>query len=156
RCRRYETANDFAADVDRYLADQPVEACPPSAWYRFTKYTRRNRTAFVAAALFTATLCIGLTTSLWVAVAATSAEKRSTAALGEARTNFTIAERQRAEAVAQERRAKSLLSRSLVRSGTQQLEEGSALGLFDLIDAHAAAEHDPKLREASARLWAVG
>ena len=29
--RRYETANDFAADVMRYLTDQPVEACPPSA-----------------------------------------------------------------------------------------------------------------------------
>ena len=34
RRRRYETANDFAADVMRYLTDQPVEACPPSAWYR--------------------------------------------------------------------------------------------------------------------------
>src|SRR5262249_35093860 len=37
RRRRYETANDFAADVMRYLTDNPVEACPPSAWYRFTK-----------------------------------------------------------------------------------------------------------------------
>ena len=35
RRRRYETASDFAADVMRYLADEPVEACPPSAWYRF-------------------------------------------------------------------------------------------------------------------------
>ena len=35
--RRYETANDFAADVMRYLTDQPVEACPPSAWYRFSE-----------------------------------------------------------------------------------------------------------------------
>ena len=34
RHRRYETASDFAADVMRYLTDQPVEACPPSAWYR--------------------------------------------------------------------------------------------------------------------------
>ena len=35
RTRRYETANDFAADVMRHLADEPVEACPPSGWYRF-------------------------------------------------------------------------------------------------------------------------
>ena len=34
RRRRYETANDFAADVMRYLTDQPVEACPPSVRYR--------------------------------------------------------------------------------------------------------------------------
>jgi eukaryotic-like serine/threonine-protein kinase len=34
RNRRYETANAFAADVQRYLADEPVQACPPSAGYR--------------------------------------------------------------------------------------------------------------------------
>jgi serine/threonine protein kinase len=43
RRRRYETANDFAADVLRYLTDQTVEACPPTAWYRFSKFARRNR-----------------------------------------------------------------------------------------------------------------
>ena len=43
RTRRYETANDFAADVMRYLTDQPVEACPPSAWYRLRKFARRNK-----------------------------------------------------------------------------------------------------------------
>ena len=37
RRRRYETANDFAADVMRYLTDQPVEACPPSARYRLAQ-----------------------------------------------------------------------------------------------------------------------
>ena len=30
RNRRYETANGFAADVQRYLGDEPVQACPPS------------------------------------------------------------------------------------------------------------------------------
>src|SRR5207244_11334378 len=35
RNRRYETANGFAADVQRYLADEPVLACPPSVGYRF-------------------------------------------------------------------------------------------------------------------------
>src|SRR5213082_4185373 len=42
RNRRYETAKDFAADVQRYLNDEPVEACPPSAWYRFRKFARRK------------------------------------------------------------------------------------------------------------------
>ena len=36
RRRRYETANDFAADVTRYLTDQPVDACPPSVRIAFT------------------------------------------------------------------------------------------------------------------------
>src|SRR5205807_4163909 len=37
RNRRCETANGFALDVQRYLADEPVQACPPSAGYRFRK-----------------------------------------------------------------------------------------------------------------------
>src|SRR4029077_1143704 len=51
RKRRYETANDFAAGVMRCLTDRPVEAGPPSAWYRFRKFARRNRTSLVMAAL---------------------------------------------------------------------------------------------------------
>ncbi len=45
RSRRYETASAFAADVERYLRDEPVTACPPSAWYRLRKLARRQRGA---------------------------------------------------------------------------------------------------------------
>src|SRR5262249_30354973 len=45
RNRRYGTANGFAADIVRYLSDEPVEACPPSSAYRFRKFARRNRGA---------------------------------------------------------------------------------------------------------------
>jgi hypothetical protein len=41
--RRYESANDLAADIQRYLVDQPVSACPPSTWYRLRKFARWNR-----------------------------------------------------------------------------------------------------------------
>jgi hypothetical protein len=51
RNRRYETANGFAADVQRYLADEPVLACPPSAGYRFRKFARRNKGGLAVAAL---------------------------------------------------------------------------------------------------------
>jgi tetratricopeptide (TPR) repeat protein len=50
RNRRYETASALAADVQRYLNDEPVLACPPSAWYRFRKFARRKKTALVIAA----------------------------------------------------------------------------------------------------------
>src|SRR5205823_7401513 len=43
RNRRYETASSFAADVERYLHDEPVQACPPSIVYRFRKFARRNQ-----------------------------------------------------------------------------------------------------------------
>jgi tetratricopeptide (TPR) repeat protein/serine/threonine protein kinase len=51
RGRRYETANGFAQDVQRYLADEPVQACPPSASYRLGKFARRNRGGLAVAAL---------------------------------------------------------------------------------------------------------
>ena len=40
RSRRYETANGLAQDVQRYLHDEPVQACPPSAAYRFRKFAQ--------------------------------------------------------------------------------------------------------------------
>jgi eukaryotic-like serine/threonine-protein kinase len=56
RNRRYETANGFAMDVQRYLADEPVEACPPSTGYRFRKFARRNKGALVTGALISTSL----------------------------------------------------------------------------------------------------
>jgi len=38
RNRRYETASSLAMDLRRYLDDEPVQACPPSACYRFGKF----------------------------------------------------------------------------------------------------------------------
>ena len=49
RNRRYETANSLAADLRRYLDDEPVTACPPSPWYRFRKFARRNKAVLLTA-----------------------------------------------------------------------------------------------------------
>src|SRR5262249_15687349 len=43
RTRRYETSSTLAADVERYLKDEPVQARPSSAWYRLSKFARRNQ-----------------------------------------------------------------------------------------------------------------
>ena len=51
RNRRYETAAAFASDVQRYMADGPVRACPPSAVYRVRKFARRNRRAVATGAV---------------------------------------------------------------------------------------------------------
>src|SRR5207248_784592 len=51
RKRRYETASAFAADVQRYLQDEPVQACPPSAGYLFRKFARRNKAVLAVAGL---------------------------------------------------------------------------------------------------------
>src|SRR5262245_36458335 len=48
RNRRYESASAFAADVQRYLHDEAVLACPPSAWYRLRKFARRHKAVLLA------------------------------------------------------------------------------------------------------------
>jgi tetratricopeptide (TPR) repeat protein len=67
RRQRYETANGLAQDVERYLCDEPVEACPPSAAYRFRKFARRNKRTLVTVALLGVTLLALAGSFGWVA-----------------------------------------------------------------------------------------
>jgi eukaryotic-like serine/threonine-protein kinase len=60
RNRRYETAGSLAADVQCYLHEQPVSACPPSAWYRYRKLGRRNRGALIMAGVVAAAFVLVL------------------------------------------------------------------------------------------------
>jgi WD40 repeat protein/serine/threonine protein kinase len=60
RNRRYETANGLARDIERYLHDEPVQACPPSAWYRFGKFARRNKAGLAAAAAVAVAVVLAL------------------------------------------------------------------------------------------------
>jgi serine/threonine protein kinase/Tfp pilus assembly protein PilF len=60
RGRRYETANGFAQDIQRYLADEPVQACPPSASYRMKKFVRRHKGQVIAAGLVLLALVLGM------------------------------------------------------------------------------------------------
>src|SRR5206468_6955826 len=73
RNRRYETASAFAADVQRYLNDEPVLACPPSAMYRLRKFARRNRAALMAASVVALAVLLGAAASSWFAVQALAA-----------------------------------------------------------------------------------
>ena len=60
RNRRYETANGLAADVQRYLNDEPVEARPATQMYRMKKFIRRNKAGVLAATAIVAALAVGL------------------------------------------------------------------------------------------------
>ena len=73
RNRRYGSPDNFAADVERYLTEQPVEARPPSTWYRFRKTARRNKAALTTAAMVATVLVLGTAVSVWQAMRATRA-----------------------------------------------------------------------------------
>jgi WD40 repeat protein/serine/threonine protein kinase len=85
RNRRYSTANSLAADVQRFLNDEPVQACPPSALYRFRKFARRNKAALVIAMLVCAAslLAVG---QLAVSTVLIAREQRTTASALQAET----------------------------------------------------------------------
>lgn len=70
RTRRYETANGFAMDVQRYLAGDRVLAVPPSSAYRLRKFLRRNRGATIAASVVTLVLLTGTVATAWQATVA--------------------------------------------------------------------------------------
>ncbi|HVS36373.1 MAG TPA: serine/threonine-protein kinase, partial [Gemmataceae bacterium] len=74
RNRRYATASGFAADVQRYLNDEPVQAYPPTAGYRFRKFARRNKRILATVGLLALALTTGTVVSAWQAIRATEAE----------------------------------------------------------------------------------
>src|SRR6202008_3112241 len=74
RSRRYETANGLARDIERYLADESVEASPPTARYRLRKFVRKNRGGITVAATIMLLLLAGIAVSAWQAIRATQAE----------------------------------------------------------------------------------
>jgi serine/threonine protein kinase len=84
RTRRYESAGDFARDVRRFLAEEPVEACPPTAAYRLRKLAHKHRTALATTAGFAGLLILGAVLSTWQAIRATRAEFRATSEAGRA------------------------------------------------------------------------
>jgi serine/threonine protein kinase len=61
RTRRYESANGLARDIQRYLADEVVEARPPSVRYRLRKFVRRHKGQVIAASLVLLALLAGIT-----------------------------------------------------------------------------------------------
>ena len=68
RNRRYESASSLAKDIERYLSDEPVEAGPPSAWYRLQKAVRRNKAAWATIAVLAVALTLGVIAVGWVAL----------------------------------------------------------------------------------------
>ena len=142
RGRRYETANGLARDVDRYLKDEPVEACPPSAGYRLRKLTRKYRAILTTATAFAALLLASAAVSGCLAVAARQAEATADlrravadAAQREADDERDRAQREwrRAEDAAKKAEAsagesRQALNRITVAKGIALAEEGDLFG----------------------------
>jgi tetratricopeptide (TPR) repeat protein len=108
RTRRYESANEFANDIRRFLENQPVLASPPSLSYKLRKFVRRHRVAVGAGTLVAAALVFGL----------------SLAAIG-----LVKASRE-----ARHSRAVSEYLQSLITQLEEEADRGSPLTLDEIVD----------------------
>jgi tetratricopeptide (TPR) repeat protein/tRNA A-37 threonylcarbamoyl transferase component Bud32 len=122
RDRRYETANALARDLERFLADEPVEARPPSRGYRLWKFARRNRIAVTAAGLVLLALLVGIVGTTLGLLEARRQE-------GIARTE-TAAKELALEAAQQQRQAaqdNAALAENVLNTMTSELTEKALL-----------------------------
>ena len=134
RSRRYATANELAADIERYLNHEPVHAGPPTAAYRLRKFARKYQAALATAGLFIGLLVLASVFSTWQALRATRAEavaeerrKEAEKAEGQAINDRDEKERQRVRAVEAERAA---------RAERQRAELNAAQARRNLYTAH--------------------
>jgi serine/threonine protein kinase/tetratricopeptide (TPR) repeat protein len=130
RTRRYETVNGLSRDVQRYLADEPVEACPPSLTYRLRKFARKHRGLLTTAASFAALLLIGAIVSTALAAWAIRAQQNLELSLENER-------KARQEAVAAKEAADQAAER--LRTATQVANDG--IEYYNRRNWSAAHEH---------------
>lgn len=86
RARRYASASELAADIERCRLDQPVVAGPPSASYRLRKFVRRHRFGVAAAGALVLVLVAGIVSTSIFAVGQARARARAQAESERART----------------------------------------------------------------------
>jgi serine/threonine protein kinase/Tfp pilus assembly protein PilF len=78
RRQRYQTARGLAADVQRCLDNEPVEAGRPTTIYVTRKFVSRHRRLIVAATFVSLALIVCTAVSVWLAIRATRAEQLAT------------------------------------------------------------------------------
>ncbi len=127
KARRYLSAAELAADIQRYLADQPILARPVSTAYQLQKFAKRHK-AFVGgvAAIFVV-LSLGIMASLWQAAVARQERNRA------------LAEKQRADTEAETAKAVNDFLQS------DLLGQASAYA-----QAHSGGQPDPDLKVRTA------
>jgi eukaryotic-like serine/threonine-protein kinase len=137
RTRRYETANALAADVERYLDDQPVSAAAPTAGYRLAKFARRHRSGLAVAGAFVLLLAAGSVISVWEAVRANRAR--------------AVAERREAES--RQHLWASLLATA--RASRLSGQPGRRFAALEAAAQAAAIRPSPELRSEAANALAL-
>jgi len=156
RTRRYDTASTFATDVRRYLQHLPIEAHPPSVFYRSRRFVRRHRVAFTTVSLVLAALLVGTVVSVAQAIRATKAERIATQSL-ETETQALVAAKDAKRAESEERRiaqAKAAEAEANFRKARQAVDEYfTVVSESRLFDAPGFQPLRKQLLEAALRYY---
>jgi WD40 repeat protein/serine/threonine protein kinase len=153
RSRRYETANGLARDVERYLKDEAVEACPPSVGYRLRKFARKHNRVFATAAAFVLLLAGAAAVSTALAVRATLAEGEAQRNEEQANEARWATERERDRVAAAHEKLKEVtedLRRALyvadVKLAENAWRRGETRNVVDLLQRHRPKPNETDLR----------
>jgi serine/threonine protein kinase len=134
--RRYQSASELAADIRRFLADEPIMARPPGAAYQLTRFARRNRALVAVGAALVVVLTVAAAVSTGLALRAGRAERL-------ARERLELAEREAAKQSAVSEFLKGMLAAAdpfqeggragatvaeVLDGATRELDEGRLAG----------------------------
>lgn len=114
--RRYQSALDLAADIERFLNNHPIEARPASTWYQVQKFAARHRTLVGGIAAVFAAVLLGFVTTAWQA-------------------NRAVTERNAATEQATRAKATSALLRRMIDAATPETALGTQPTIRQMLDA---------------------
>ncbi|QEG34780.1 serine/threonine-protein kinase [Bythopirellula goksoeyrii] len=151
RSRRYDTASKFAEDVEHYLHDEAVEACPPSRRYQLKKFARRNKSLIATSAAIAAALLVGTSLATWQAIRATQERDRAVAAESKAEEEAERADREaikaNAEAVRAAEQARRADTEAAIAKAVNEFLQKDLLGMADAaLQAEAQLLPDPNIK----------
>jgi serine/threonine protein kinase/tetratricopeptide (TPR) repeat protein len=148
RNRRYETANALALDIQCFLRDEPVQACPPSVGYRLRKFARRHRGPVLAACLLLTTLLTGIVGTTWGLLVAEQAHQAEAEQRHKVEQERDAKEKARKEAEDNNRKALALAAteREAKQAEAAQRQQAEAIAkllesVFLELDPDEAALH---------------
>ncbi len=158
RNRRYETAKDVAADVQRFLHDEPVLAHPPSALYRLRKVVRRNKGPVLAASLLVLALVGGIIGTTLGMIRATDAEATAVQEAGQKEEalkakEIALAATQQSERDAKDKLWDSLYEQARARRFSRQM--GQRLDSLDALEKATRIRPDERLRDEAIAAMAL-
>ena len=156
RSRRYESASAFAADVERYLANEPIEARPPTLADHAAKWARRHRPLVWSAAVISLVTLAASTASLVLVSGAYQRERQehavavanaATAEENAAKAKENAAKAEENAAKAEENAAKARNEAAIAQAVNEFINED----LLGKADPRSTPDRDLKVRDVLSR-----